>query len=444
MVKSFVMLVLFVLLYFFMVVVMSIQDNTSKVFSDRPRYQRGRMRHAQQIVHRQHIYIATVVCDKPSGKLAMLFKVLLYSIVHHKSVNTKITLMVVYDVILTPQPEVLLCDDEELGSITKDFISYLSTFDVVVEFYPTVVNEFADQYGRCASSKLWMHDILPNVNASIVLDADTIFLENPLHLWDVFFNATAFNETVIYGMVSEQHSLNINSGVILLNLTRARLVDMTSKWLKIFYHVPSYSKFIFFDQDMLRIYLEQNPDHLYFLPCKWNQRFDGMFHGDGTEGETNYIGNDCRDLSIPVNRGLVHGNNNMFVAKSLNHFHARLHNAAQYQRAAFFMYLSSIKNHPNWCMKNSNFSQYDVKIEIGKYGRPPLSRMEEYGFWFLHKGGLYVVIASTLGIVVLGCIIVRLVCCVVVRLPFVRLPFVLSHRPTPSPHQKTIERFDFI
>ena len=392
---------------FTFVMVVSITENTSNILSDRQRYRRSRMKNDQQIVHRQHIYIATVVCEKARGTLAMLFKVLLYSIVHHKSANTKITLMVIYDEIITPQPEVLLCDEQEVGSITKDFILYLSTFDVVVTFYPTAINEFTDQYGRCASSKLWMHDILPNVDASIILDADTFFLEDPLHLWELIFNATAFNDTVIYGLVSEQHSFNINSGVILANLTRARHVNMTSKWLEIFYHEPSYSKYIFFDQDMLSIYFQQNPDHVHFLPCRWNQRFDGVFIGGGT-GENNYVGNMCPDLSIPLNRGLIHGNNGMFVAKSFNHFHARLHNAAQYQRAAFYFYLSSIKNHPNWCMKNSHFSQYDIKIEIGKYGRPPLTRMEEYGFWILYSRDLHIVVAgSALGIVVLGCIIMR-------------------------------------
>ena len=57
-------------------------------------------------------------------------------------------------------------------------------------------------------------------------------------------------------------------------------------------------------------------------------------------------------------------------------------------------------------MKNSHFSQYDIKIEIGKYGRSLLSRMEEYGFWILYKRDLHIVVVGFAN-VVLGCIIVR-------------------------------------
>ena len=281
---------------------------------------------------RDHIIIATFVCDKPEGNLAMLFKVLLYSIVYHKSISTKVTLMVVFDGALTPQPDVLLCDDAN-----NKFKSYLSTFNVVVEFYPTVANEFLDKFGRCASSKLWIHDILPSVELAIVLDVDTLFLENPIHLWELFFNSTTFNTTIIYGAASEGNQppygmyfenvgdlwgelgdmkagpYGVNSGVLLVNLTLARHVNMSSKWLQIYNHVPSYSTYKFFDQDLLNIFLHQNPEHYYPLPCKWNQRAD-----------FNNLGNNCPDLSLPLKRGLIHGNNKMFVIRSFHHFRARM------------------------------------------------------------------------------------------------------------------------
>jgi len=158
---------------------------------------------SRQVSLRDHIVIATFVCDKPGGILVSLFKTLLYSAVRHKSSSKKITFIVVYDQLFSPQPDVLLCDDHALGPMTNEFKSYLLSFNVVVEFYPTAKNSFVDRYGRCASSKLWIHDILPDIELAIVVDVDTLFLENPSHLWDVFFNTTTFNETIIYAAASE-------------------------------------------------------------------------------------------------------------------------------------------------------------------------------------------------------------------------------------------------
>ena len=330
----------------------------------------------------------------------MLFKVLLYSIVHHKSVGTKVTIMVVYDQNLTPQPDVLLCDDDAVGAITNDFKLYLATFNVVVEFYPTMANEFLDKYGRCASTKLWMHDILPHVELVIILDVDTLFLENPAHLWESFFNSTLFNETTIYGAtpedVHEGGPPGINSGVLLVNLTRARNANMTSKWLKIYYHVPAYSSYIFFDQDMLNIFFSQNSGHYYSLPCKWNQR--ASFADAGTH---------CTDLSLPINGGLIHGNNGLFLTRSFNNYRVRMQNVTQHHRAAFFFYLSRIKNHPLWCVQNFAFAPHDVKIEVGMYGRPPRSYVESLGIWFLWERGWFVAICAAVGIGAAGWTISR-------------------------------------
>ena len=371
--------------------------------------------------HRDHIIIATFVCDKPGVNLVMLLKTLLYSIVLHKSSSKKVTLMVIYDQILTPQPDVLLCEDDAIGSsLSNEFKSYLSTFNVFVELYPTVVNAFVDNFGRCASSKLWIHDILIDVEVAIVVDVDTLFLENPSHLWDTFFNTTAFNQTVIYGAASEGNQppygiyfqnkelwgelgdmragpYGVNSGVLLVNLTRARLVNMTSTWLELYNHHPSYSHFQFFDQDLLNIYLHLHPDRFYALPCKWNQR-----------AHLTDIGDTCPDLSLPINGGLIHGNRKIFIRRSYHNFHTAMQKAVQYQRAAFYFYLSSIKNHPLWCMQNSSFSQEDIKIEVGHYGRPRLTWWEDWGFWFRWKGGWYLVLGAIVGVGVSGSILSRL------------------------------------
>jgi hypothetical protein len=172
---------------------------------------------------------------------------------------------------------------------------------------------------------------------------------------------------------------------------------MTSKWLEIYYHVPSYSTYTFFDQDMLNVYLSQNLDHFYELPCKWNQR-----------AALADAGNHCPDLSLPLNGGLIHGNNRLFVTRSYNHFRARMHDVTQHHRLAFFFYLSSIKSHPHWCMQNSAFSHDDIKIEIGRYGRSPPTWVDELGFWFRWKGGLYTVLCGALGIALSGVIFSRL------------------------------------
>ena len=190
---------------------------------------------------------------------------------------------------------------------------------------------------------------------------------------------------------------HITSGVLLVNLSRARSVNMTAQWLDIYYHDPPYCKFQFFDQDLLNIYLHLHPHHFYLLPCKWNQRAHLTDPGDT-----------CPDLSLPINGGLIHGNRKVFIHRSYHNFHTRMQHAVQYHRSAFYFYLASIKNHPLWCMQNSSLAQEDVKIEMGQYGRPRLTYWEDWGFWFRWKGGWYMVLSVLGGMGIAGSIVTRL------------------------------------
>ena len=328
-------------------------------------------------VHRTNIVIVTVVCSKPRGMLAMLFKVLLYSIAVNLGGHSVATVMVVYDPLMTPDPTTLLCDEQNHTSITDDFIKYLSSANVKVQFYPVATNEFSDRWGRCASSKLWIHDMLPkDVEAAIVVDVDTMFLENPHNMWDIFFDKGLFNVTTIYGAVAEgteppfgfydetNHSWGelgemkagkhgINAGVLLVNLTRARNTNMSAQWSALYSHRPSYSTYKFFDNDLLNVQLRLHPEQLVELPCRWNQR--SWAFGDG---------NTCKETNLSLNRGVAHGSRGLFLKKSFSGYKHKISNSTHYLRAAFYYYLLSMRDDPQWCMQRSVYHDQSVLVEV--------------------------------------------------------------------------------
>ena len=53
-------------------------------------------------------------------------------------------------------------------------------------YFPHDLKDMSLVYKPCVAAKLFVHDVFPKVDAGIVLDTDTIILEDVKKLWDIF------------------------------------------------------------------------------------------------------------------------------------------------------------------------------------------------------------------------------------------------------------------
>ena len=85
----------------------------------------------------------------------------------------------------------------------------------------------------CATARLFVHEMLPSVDAGIYLDSDVLLLDNIWNLWSFF---SKFNPAQVMAMSAVEFSyggiyniphfgppgVGLNAGVIMMNLTRMR------------------------------------------------------------------------------------------------------------------------------------------------------------------------------------------------------------------------------
>ncbi|EEC10223.1 hypothetical protein IscW_ISCW019642 [Ixodes scapularis] len=151
--------------------------------------------------------------------------------------------------------------------------------------------------------------VLPEEDAVLYVDADVIFVHPPEDLWSLF---GAMNDSQLAALVPESEDyatnwyrrfarhpffepLGVNSGVMLMNLTRMRAFGWESLMGPL---LTKYERNISWgDQDLINIVFHDHPDKLLVLSCKWNFRTDHCMYGPNCLGAT---------------AALLHGNRNVF------------------------------------------------------------------------------------------------------------------------------------
>ncbi|XP_022315436.2 glucoside xylosyltransferase 2-like [Crassostrea virginica] len=152
--------------------------------------------------------------------------------------------------------------------------------------FPGSNQEWKMLFKPCASQRLFIPSLLTNVDSLVYVDTDVIFL-SPLE--DIWFHFSRFNKTQSVALAPESEDrqtgwynrfarhpyygeLGVNSGVMLMNLTRLR----NSTWLPsiVQYYKEYKLKITWGDQDLINIYFHFHPDELYVYPCEWNYRPD--------------------------------------------------------------------------------------------------------------------------------------------------------------------------
>lgn len=180
-------------------------------------------------------------------------------------------------------------------------------------------DEWKQLFKLCAAQRLFLLDVLTSVDSVLYLDTDTLVLRPVEDIWNHF---KQFDSLQLASMSPEGEESSItwyprfarhpfagtngmNSGVMLMNLTRMRAFPWTEKILE------AYQKYklsiTWGDQDLLNIIFHDHPELLYVYSCDWNYRPDHCMYG-----------NNCRaakDNGISVihgNRGVYHNDKQVF------------------------------------------------------------------------------------------------------------------------------------
>lgn len=138
----------------------------------------------------------------------------------------------------------------------------------------------------CATQRLFIPDILKDVERLIYVDTDILFLRPLDDLWAFF---ERFDERQLAGLAWEHEDgsagwynrfarhpyyppYGVNSGVMHMVLPRMRAANWTSH-MKDYYHEYKL-RITWGDQDLINIFFHYYPELLYVFGCDWNYRPD--------------------------------------------------------------------------------------------------------------------------------------------------------------------------
>ncbi|XP_018333777.1 glucoside xylosyltransferase 1 isoform X1 [Agrilus planipennis] len=146
--------------------------------------------------------------------------------------------------------------------------------------------EWQKLFKPCASQRLFLPSVLHDVDSILYVDTDTLFLTPPEKIWEHFYK---MNSSQMAALAPEHEDpnvgwynrfarhpyygkLGVNSGVMLMNLTRMRKFQWGA------YVTPIYKKYklkiTWGDQDIINIIFHYHSDKLFIYPCRFNFRPD--------------------------------------------------------------------------------------------------------------------------------------------------------------------------
>lgn len=155
-----------------------------------------------------------------------------------------------------------------------------------VSFPESQVDEWKKLFKPCASQRLFLPSVLKNVDAVLYVDTDVLFLSPLDEIWDHF---SKMNSTQLAALSPEHEDRNtgwynrfarhpyygelgVNSGVMLMNLTRMRSFGWERYLLPILHEYKL--KMTWGDQDIINIIFHFHPERLYIYDCSYNYRSD--------------------------------------------------------------------------------------------------------------------------------------------------------------------------
>uniref|UniRef100_A0A1B6CX52 UDP-D-xylose:beta-D-glucoside alpha-1,3-D-xylosyltransferase n=2 Tax=Clastoptera arizonana TaxID=38151 RepID=A0A1B6CX52_9HEMI len=250
------------------------------------------------------IVLAVVACgDRLHETLMMIKSAILFGI------KNDLKIVVIADHELIQSFKEKLNEWKELMNNTFSFELHPIAFPIAEE------NEWRKLFKPCASQRLFLPNVLPHIDSVLYVDTDTLFLAPLDDIWSYF---KAMNSSQMAALAPEHEDpntgwynrfarhpfygkLGVNSGVMLMNLTRMRQF----KWEK--YLSPIYKEFklkiTWGDQDIINIIFHYHPEKLLQYSCRYNYRPDHCMYMS--------VCHDAVDRGVAVvhgSRGAFHGN----------------------------------------------------------------------------------------------------------------------------------------
>ncbi|XP_044579766.1 glucoside xylosyltransferase 1-like [Cotesia glomerata] len=263
-------------------------SNTEIISNHRDPRARGRLKKDSMEIINQEVTICVVVCGDRLDESLTMFKSAL--------VFTKKLLKL----IVIAEDDLIVAFDEKLSE-WKYLTNNSFTFVLKPIQFPN--NSDASMWKRlfkpCAAQRLFLPALLNDTDAILYVDTDTLFLAPPELVWDEF---KKMNSTQLAALSPEHEDpntgwynrfakhpyygkLGVNSGVMLMNLTRMREFRWTDYVIPI--HKEYKLKITWGDQDIINIIFHYHPERLYIYPCRYNYRPDHcMYMSVCTNAET--------------------------------------------------------------------------------------------------------------------------------------------------------------
>lgn len=191
----------------------------------------------------------------------------------------------------------------------KSFVHF--TYNLLSIQFPN--DSWRSLFKQCSSQRLFLPKILHDIDAVLYIDSDVLMLSSISEIWSFF---DAMNSTQIAGLAyeSEDFSSNwyyrfaqhpyyppygLNSGVMLMNLTKMRQFDWIKRTEEIYRNFRN--KIVWGDQDIINIIFSENQDRIHLFGCNWNYRPDHCVYGLT-----------CR-RAVTEGIKILHGNRDSFV-----------------------------------------------------------------------------------------------------------------------------------
>lgn len=242
----------------------------------------------KQKLNSERIVLSFVVCDSRFNEsLNVVKSVLLFS-------KAPVHFVIFTDNSLRPQFNETLTRWKDLTHDKLDFELH------IVNFPENHAEDWINLFSKCAAQRLFIPKLIPHIDAMIYVDTDTLFLGPVEELWNYF---SLFNISQISAMTLEDDNPNVswyprfakhpfygkyglNSGVMLMNLTRMR----TFGWVD--YVTPIMLKWKLYipwgDQDIINIIFHYHEPAVFVLPCRYNYRSDQCMYGDACTEATSH------------------------------------------------------------------------------------------------------------------------------------------------------------
>lgn len=175
---------------------------------------------------------------------------------------------------------------EEKLSEWQGLVNNSFSFEVHPVHFPENEDQWRHLFKPCAAQRLFLPSVLKHLDSVLYMDTDTLFLAPLSDVWQHFGK---MNYSQMAALAPEHEDpntgwynrfarhpfygkLGVNSGVMLMNLTRMRQFG----WEQ--YLLPIYKEFklkiTWGDQDIINIIFHYHPERLYIYSCRYNYRSD--------------------------------------------------------------------------------------------------------------------------------------------------------------------------